>query len=279
MSDFQKLLEFGPIGYRKPPKYSRFKPGQSGNPNGRPKKAKPNTLPDAIAAKLASMVTVSKAHKRLRVSAKQLFIRKLAETAAGGDRRALVELVRLSYETWGIKSLRPWKVVSFNDAIDRKGWEKLDDKFFAEQDRKKAEWSKALREGMAPIGLYVAIELARKVHATRNGKRTKVPMLDVIASRFMQEANEDPKLLKLLLKIIPAKSQAKPSLILEIERPSESQKEYLAEMLQKEAEQLKEIEEEIRASAKPPGVGFAEREQMLRNILIARAQRERRPRR
>jgi hypothetical protein len=28
------------IGYRKPPKHARFKPGQSGNPRGRPKAAK-----------------------------------------------------------------------------------------------------------------------------------------------------------------------------------------------------------------------------------------------
>ena len=27
------------VGYRKPPKHSQFKPGQSGNPNGRPRGA------------------------------------------------------------------------------------------------------------------------------------------------------------------------------------------------------------------------------------------------
>ena len=26
-----------PVGYRQPPKHSRFKPGQSGNPRGRPR--------------------------------------------------------------------------------------------------------------------------------------------------------------------------------------------------------------------------------------------------
>ncbi len=28
------------VGYRKPPKHTRFKPGQSGNPRGRPKGTK-----------------------------------------------------------------------------------------------------------------------------------------------------------------------------------------------------------------------------------------------
>src|ERR1700758_809031 len=27
-----------PVGYKKPPKHTQFKPGQSGNPNGRPRK-------------------------------------------------------------------------------------------------------------------------------------------------------------------------------------------------------------------------------------------------
>lgn len=30
------------VGYKKPPKNTRFKPGQSGNPNGRPKTQKSN---------------------------------------------------------------------------------------------------------------------------------------------------------------------------------------------------------------------------------------------
>ena len=36
-----------PIGYKKPPLETRFKPGQSGNPSGRPKK-KAITLAEAI---------------------------------------------------------------------------------------------------------------------------------------------------------------------------------------------------------------------------------------
>ena len=33
------------IGYKKPPKHTQFKPGQSGNPKGRPQK--PQTIEDA----------------------------------------------------------------------------------------------------------------------------------------------------------------------------------------------------------------------------------------
>lgn len=40
------------VGYRKPPKKHRFRPGQSGNRNGRPRKPRPPQRDDSLAAML-----------------------------------------------------------------------------------------------------------------------------------------------------------------------------------------------------------------------------------
>ncbi len=47
------------VGYRKPPKKHRFKKGQSGNPQGRPRKPKPDNPSEAEILKKISAETVS----------------------------------------------------------------------------------------------------------------------------------------------------------------------------------------------------------------------------
>ena len=48
----------GAVGYGRPPKEHQFKPGQSGNPKGRPKRQSATTLHGAIAEGLQETVTV-----------------------------------------------------------------------------------------------------------------------------------------------------------------------------------------------------------------------------
>jgi hypothetical protein len=94
------------VGYGKPPQAHRFKPGQSGNPNGRPRgaKNKPKPLNPAnqptdilILEEAYRPVTIREGDKVIELPAIQAAVRSLAIAAMKGSRlsqRALSELVR-----------------------------------------------------------------------------------------------------------------------------------------------------------------------------------------
>jgi Family of unknown function (DUF5681) len=82
------------VGYGRPPVHSRFKPGQSGNPRGRPK----GTLNFTTDLKriLQAPVTLNDGRKTRRVTTQEAALLRLAEKALKGDPRALEKLVSLS---------------------------------------------------------------------------------------------------------------------------------------------------------------------------------------
>lgn len=81
-----------PVGYRKPPKHSQFKPGQSGNPNGRPKGSK--NLSSILAEELDVKVPVTENGKRLKVSKSRLAIRQQVNKSVLGDSKAFQTLAK-----------------------------------------------------------------------------------------------------------------------------------------------------------------------------------------
>jgi len=91
--DFKRDYE---VGYRKPPKHSRFKPGQSANPTGR-KKGMANFKTD-LENTLQLPVQLSEAGKTKRVSTQQAALSRLKQKALAGDGRALDEALRLASE-------------------------------------------------------------------------------------------------------------------------------------------------------------------------------------
>jgi hypothetical protein len=94
------------VGYGKPPKQHRFKKGQSGNPGGRPKKAKnkprpidpPNQPTDALILEEAYRpVTIREGDQVIELPAIQAAMRALAISAMKGSRlsqKALAQVVR-----------------------------------------------------------------------------------------------------------------------------------------------------------------------------------------
>jgi len=77
------------VGYGKPPKHSRFKKGQSGNPKGRPEGTR-NFKSDVLAM-LRSRITINKDGKPRKVTAQQAYVMRLMEKALKGDARAMSE--------------------------------------------------------------------------------------------------------------------------------------------------------------------------------------------
>ena len=83
------------VGYRKPPRHSRFTKGQSGNPRGRPPGAK--NLKTLLSEALNETVIVSENGGRRKVTKRQAIITQLVNRSATADFRAikiLLDIVR-----------------------------------------------------------------------------------------------------------------------------------------------------------------------------------------
>jgi hypothetical protein len=76
------------VGYRRPPVATQFKPGQSGNPAGRPKRA-PSFRAELL-EELAELMPGAEGHS---ISKQRAVIRTLVHEAIGGNLRALGVLV------------------------------------------------------------------------------------------------------------------------------------------------------------------------------------------
>lgn len=75
------------VGYKKPPKHSQFKKGQSGNPTGRPRPV--ICAHTALAAVVSRFVTVAEESGDVRVTRLEAIFRKLIDSAMTGDPRSI----------------------------------------------------------------------------------------------------------------------------------------------------------------------------------------------
>ena len=84
------------VGYGKPPKKHQFKPGQSGNRNGRPKGMK--NLKTDIAEEASEMIEIKENGRHRKVSKQRAMIKSLYAKAIKGDVRASEQLIKYSKE-------------------------------------------------------------------------------------------------------------------------------------------------------------------------------------
>jgi Family of unknown function (DUF5681) len=82
------------VGYRRPPKHSRFQPGQSGNPRGRPPGVK--SLSDIVRKIVGQKVTITESGRARRVPRLEAILLRAAGEASRGDARALRLLLQLA---------------------------------------------------------------------------------------------------------------------------------------------------------------------------------------
>lgn len=82
-----------PVGYRKPPRHSRFKPGQSGNPGGRPQK-KATTFAESIERELNTRITVNEGGRQRRITKREAIAKQQTNKAVIGDLKATALLMK-----------------------------------------------------------------------------------------------------------------------------------------------------------------------------------------
>jgi hypothetical protein len=81
------------VGYGKPPKHTRFTPGQSGNPNGRPKGTL--NLKTDLLDELKERIVVREGERQRHVSKQRAMVKSVTARAIKGDARATAILVNL----------------------------------------------------------------------------------------------------------------------------------------------------------------------------------------
>ena len=82
------------VGPGKPPRHTRFKPGQSGNPTGRPKDSK--NFATILQQQLRKKVTITIDGKPKRVTVQEVIARRLANDSMKGATKAMELLIRLT---------------------------------------------------------------------------------------------------------------------------------------------------------------------------------------
>ncbi|SOR31995.1 protein of unknown function [Methylorubrum extorquens] len=80
------------VGYGRPPHASRFKPGQCGNPKGRPRK--PKNLNDAVERELDRIVVVREGGREKRLTKREVMSRQLVDASCRGQLGATRLLLR-----------------------------------------------------------------------------------------------------------------------------------------------------------------------------------------
>ena len=113
-------------GYGKPPRHTRFKQGQSGNPRGRPKGSK--NLTTLLTEALNEPVIVAENGGRRKITMRQAIIKQLVNRSATADWRAIKILLDLVRDIEGQTEPASPETSAFSEA-DEKVIEQLRTRF------------------------------------------------------------------------------------------------------------------------------------------------------
>jgi Family of unknown function (DUF5681) len=117
------------VGYGKPPRYSQFKRGQSGNPRGRPAGSK--NLGTLVSEALNEPVIVVENGGRRKISKREAIIKQLVNRSAKADWRAIKILLDIVRELEG--RIEPETAESSFSAADEKVIEQIKARWYAKK--------------------------------------------------------------------------------------------------------------------------------------------------
>ena len=78
------------VGYKRPPRHTRFKKGKSGNPRGRPRRKE--TFDGIMHRVLSEKVTMTEGGKKRAIKKKEAYIRRMVDKALNGDIKAMKQI-------------------------------------------------------------------------------------------------------------------------------------------------------------------------------------------
>lgn len=87
--------KLGKGGHADPPKATQFKPGQSGNPRGRPKRKPPATIDEVVARAFGKMIEAQEGGEVISIPLVQAMLERSLLQAAKGDRHARRDMITL----------------------------------------------------------------------------------------------------------------------------------------------------------------------------------------
>jgi hypothetical protein len=91
------------VGYGKPPLHTRFKLGQTGNPQGRPKGSK--NLKTDLLEELAETMRITEGGQERRISKQRALIKAQVARGIKGNDRAAAKVLDLTLKILGIEDL------------------------------------------------------------------------------------------------------------------------------------------------------------------------------
>ena len=108
------------VGYQKPPKHTQWKAGQSGNPNGRPKKIK--DFEKLIDIELSKTLRITEGGQQVTLTKREVIIKTLVNDALKNNPRSIKMLIPLMAKHYTVEGFQP-------DAADREAFNQLIQQF------------------------------------------------------------------------------------------------------------------------------------------------------
>jgi Family of unknown function (DUF5681) len=94
-----KKTDSAPVGYKQPPTHLQFQPGQSGNPNGRPKGTR--NFKSDLRDELSETISFREGNREVSISKQRALIKRLVASAIEGDARSVATLMSFCARAFG----------------------------------------------------------------------------------------------------------------------------------------------------------------------------------